>query len=152
MLPHGFWEKVQVGKKDQCWPWLAHTCHGYGHVRVGPKVKKAHRLVYEEAHGPIPDGLVVMHVCDNRRCVNERHLRLGTPKENNSDRDKKGRQVAKRGEAHGMSKLTEANIREIGVLRTEINSRVHDFAERFGVTPLAIRDVLAGKTWKWLKL
>lgn len=151
MLPIGFWEKVRRQRDDQCWPWLASTTrNGYGQVRADGRNQKAHRLSYTEARGEIPLGMVVMHTCDNRRCVNPNHLRLGTPRENNKDRDIKGRQVSKRGEAHGMSKLRENQAAEIVALRSEINRRVSDFAVRFGVSKTTVRDLLAGRSWKWL--
>ena len=149
MLPRGFWDKIKRGEPNQCWPWLAHTCQGYGHVRVGPKIMKAHRLVHEEAHGPIPHGMVIMHLCDNRRCCNLAHLSIGWPSDNNRDRDRKGRQVSKRGEAHGMSKLREKQVAELIAFRTEITRRVSEYARRFKVANVTIRDVLAKRTWNW---
>lgn len=55
---------------------------GYGRKGRDGKVYNAHRLAWIEAHGPIPDGLVVDHVCRNRACVNLNHLRLLTRKKN----------------------------------------------------------------------
>ena len=150
MLPRRFWEKVQRGAPDQCWPWLATTCQGYGHFKVGSKIKKAHRLAYEEVHGPIPDNMIVMHTCDNRRCVNVSHLMLGTLGDNNRDRDRKGRQVAMRGEAHGMSKLRQEQAAEIAALRNETNRSIRKLADKFGVSANTVRDVMMGRTWKWL--
>lgn len=51
----------------------------------------AHRWVWEQANGPIPDGMVVMHTCDNRACIEMSHLRLGTQAENLADMKAKGR-------------------------------------------------------------
>ena len=150
MLPSSFWEKIQKQRDDECWPWLASTCQGYGHVRVGGKVKKAHRLVYEALKGPIPPGLIVMHSCDNRRCVNPKHLSLGTQLDNNRDRDIKGRQVSMKGVDHGMSKLTIDQANELAAFRSSISNEVKRFAEKFGVSKTTIRDVLSGKTWKHL--
>jgi hypothetical protein len=73
----GFWEKVN--KTEGCWEWLgARTGSGYGVFRRQP----AHRLAWIEAHGPIPDGLQIDHLCRNRRCVNPDHLEPVTVREN----------------------------------------------------------------------
>lgn len=58
---------------------------GYGSVRLGEKVYLAHRLAYTAAHGPIPRNKWVLHTCDNRQCINDRHLFLGSPRRNNVD-------------------------------------------------------------------
>ena len=62
---------------DGCWNWeLAINSDGYGlSYRDGVhEPKRAHRYVYEQMVGPIPDGLVLDHLCRNRRCVNPDHL------------------------------------------------------------------------------
>jgi len=76
-----FWAKVDHA--GGCWEWTASTNSlGYGTFHVGGKMKKAHRVSYEIANGPIPDGMVIDHQCQNRGCVNPSHLRLATQKQN----------------------------------------------------------------------
>jgi len=66
-----------------CWDWLASkNPKGYGQVRHDEKTWQAHRLVWTALVGPIPDGMVVDHMCRNRGCVNPDHLRLVTWKQN----------------------------------------------------------------------
>lgn len=60
--------------------------HGYGRVSIHGVTKLAHRHAYEEANGPIPDGMLIDHICHNRTCVNVDHLRLSTRQQNNSNR------------------------------------------------------------------
>jgi hypothetical protein len=63
----------------------------YGNLSFRGRYQPAHRVAYELTNGAIPEGLVVMHSCDNPPCINPEHLSLGTIADNNADRDRKGR-------------------------------------------------------------
>lgn len=80
-----FWKKVE--KTEGCWLWTASLDgKGYGQLQVGtlakPKMKRAHRISYELAHGEIPEGMVIDHLCRQTRCVNPEHLEAVTFQEN----------------------------------------------------------------------
>jgi len=76
-----FWAKVD--KSGECWNWTAATnTYGYGVVRDGGKVKKAHRVSFEMQGESIPEGMVIDHICRNPRCVRPAHLRIATTKQN----------------------------------------------------------------------
>ncbi|PZE33982.1 HNH endonuclease [Curtobacterium sp. MCSS17_006] len=73
---------TNVARTDKCWNWTACTRTGYGLIRINGRQEDAHRVAYVNARGQIPDGMLVDHICFNRRCVNPDHLRLVTPKQN----------------------------------------------------------------------
>jgi hypothetical protein len=71
-----------VEKTDTCWLWKGKKDYGYGRVGMKGTHHRAHRLIYESLKGPIPDGLVLDHLCRNRSCVNPAHLEPVTVQEN----------------------------------------------------------------------
>lgn len=76
-----FWAKVE--KTDTCWLWRGYVAkHGYGTYTIGPKTWRVHRYAYEQAVGPIPDGMQIDHLCRVRSCVNPDHLEVVTSREN----------------------------------------------------------------------
>lgn len=88
-----FWNKIDVKKKNDCWPWKNSTrgSLGYGQFRIGNKICDAHRIALELGHGPLKKGRYVCHSCDNPLCCNPHHLFGGTQKENMDDMSQKGR-------------------------------------------------------------
>lgn len=122
---------------DECWPWRGKPhSDGYGRVRWAGRPTYAHRVSFEIANGPIPDGLRVLHHCDNPPCVNPTHLFLGTDADNQRDKWNKGR-------AHLTAKLTATDLARVAHLRA-IGWRTDAIAVRYGVSRRTVQRVLAG--------
>lgn len=98
--------------ESPCKPWdRPLRPDGRGEIRVKGKLWLAHRWAYHTYLGPIPEGMVVMHRCDNPSCVNPQHLCLGTHADNVADKLRKGRQPA--AGDNGMAKLTTREMVEV---------------------------------------
>ena len=137
----------KVDKTGDCWVWTGGTfSDGYGNIGDSRGAQKAHRVAYELYVGPIPEGLVVMHSCDNRRCVNPVHLSVGTHTENIKDRDTKGRGSKPKGVSNPMSKLSEAEVRLIRIMPISNNLA----ADVFAVDVATIRRIRNNKIWTHL--
>lgn len=91
-----FWDNVNIAEGNKCWTWTGtKDQHGYGKIGYGGRDYKAdykaHRMAYEMRFGPIADGKVICHTCDNPSCVNPNHLFEGTQADNAKDTSRKGR-------------------------------------------------------------
>lgn len=93
-------------------------------------------------------GKLVLHSCDNPPCVNPRHLRIGTAKDNADDRDSRGRRKAPSREAHGYAKLTEEAVADIRANHTGKYGELIAFARKYNVTSTTILHVVNGRNWK----
>lgn len=91
-LRERFLAKVAKGDEGDCWKWTGGSRGvGYGAVKIEGRAYDAHRVSYVIHKGAIPEGMVVMHTCDNRACVNPSHLELGSYRDNAKDASDKGR-------------------------------------------------------------
>lgn len=133
--------------EESCWDWVgfAHP-KGYGHLTVKGKLFKSHRASYEAYNGPIPEGLQVLHQCDNPGCVNPNHLFLGTHLDNMKDKAKKMRAPAMVGELNPYHLLSEADVREILRLR-RMGERGVDVAKQFNVSQCTVSAIVTGRNW-----
>jgi hypothetical protein len=145
-----FWQNVNVTLDDGCWEWkLSLLQTGYGQVRRGGKNYSTHRYAYRLEHGDIPDGMCVLHKCDNRKCCRPDHLFIGTHQDNHDDMVAKGRKRWKApvGSQNGNAKLKECDVLAIkGSL--SVGAKGTDLAERFGVSPSTISIIKKGKWWR----
>jgi hypothetical protein len=67
-------DRVTVDTETGCWNWLGYKQQGYGRATVRGRRQMVHRFFYEDIVGPVPDGLVLDHLCRNRACVHPGHL------------------------------------------------------------------------------
>ena len=137
----------RVQKTATCWNWIGPTTPtGYGIMGIDQTSIGAHRLAYELYEGKIPKGMYVCHRCDNPSCVNPRHLFLGTPKDNMTDKVEKHRQYRPIGIRNVKAKLNELMVNEIRALSIQGHSYA-DIARRYSVCSETIRSVVVLKTW-----
>lgn len=130
-----FWARVNKGGTDGCWVWTGTMSKiGYGMLPNGRAPAYAHRVSYWLAHANIPDGLHVLHKCDNRACVNPEHLFLGDPKANSDDKRQKLRKQRKINGAQA-----------IAIYAAEGQNA--DIAAAHGVSKSLVEKIKAGAVW-----
>lgn len=173
-----FWSKTIPEPNSGCWLWTAATTpRGYGvfHAGQGRGASRAHRIAYELTMGPVPDGLLVLHRCDNPSCVNPDHLYVGTHRDNADDREARSRsqigdrhytrraphlaprgathgrattpERTARGEAHGCAKVTAVDVCAIRSLASQGHSAVA-LARRFGIGHSQALRIINRANWK----
>lgn len=120
---------------EGCIEWrYSRDVKGYGIFNSHGRSMKAHRRAWELAFGKIPEGMCVLHKCDNPPCCNIEHLFLGTKKDNAHDAIRKGRQS-----------VQVQEIRKLSGLKTQ-----WELANRFSVNQSTISRIQSNKRWKEL--
>jgi len=160
-----FWRHVDQRGPDECWPWLlGRTTDGYGRVRLDGMKLRAHRIAYLAAKGPISNGLLVCHACDNPPCCNPAHLWLGTVLDNTRDAQRKGRLVPpphngriqptppspQFGVSNGAAKLTEESVRAMRADYRSMGSYA-SVARRYSISVSQGYRVITGQYWSHVK-
>lgn len=141
---------VEIG--SGCWEWNGYRGpKGYGKFGLTPSsTVLAHRFAWEQEHGPIPEGMCVLHRCDNPPCVNPAHLFLGTLGDNNNDMRAKGRGTdppRRTGEQSPSARLTASQVAEI---RGRFHPRVVTqkmLASEFDVSVHTVAAIVQGRLW-----
>lgn len=148
-LAERFLEKVNVRSEKECWPWIGSIdTRGYGSIGAngGKPLMRAHRVAYELAVGPIPHGLVVCHICDNRACVNPGHLFVGTQQENVNDMIHKGRRRSYAGEGSPRAKLS---VDQVMAIRLD-QRRTQDIISAYQISKSTVYSIKRHETWRHL--
>lgn len=140
-----FWDKVN--KTEACWLWTAANAAGYGLIKLGGRMQKAHRVSWEMANGVIPPGMCVCHHCDVPLCVNPAHLFLGTVHDNQMDMRNKGRFPSQRGEGNHAAKLTKKSVISIRQEYATGACTLAHLADKHAVTLGNISAVILRKSW-----
>lgn len=130
----------RVVKSDGCWIWTGASDQKAGVRTYGQcRGERAHRASYELHVGPIPDGMWVLHHCDNPPCVNPAHLFLGTVRDNVDDMLRKGREA---------SKIDAEKAQQIRELAAQGGLSRKAIGERFGICREAVSHILRGTAWR----
>lgn len=147
-LQKDFVDLALASSSDECilWP-FSKSPGGYGKIKLSYKSRDVHRYVCELAHGEPAKKMCAAHSCGVRLCVNPRHLRWATYKENHDDMIRHG--TIDRGEKRYNAKLTEDQVREIRAWDGVEMQK--DLAARLGVSRSLVCRVLKGRGWGWLK-
>jgi hypothetical protein len=153
-LSDRFWAKVRIGdSKDSCWEWLGYkNPGGYGRIGIGKRSdghEIAHRVSWILHNGVIPEGMFVLHACDNRGCVNPHHLFLGTQADNVHDCQRKGRSAggSSKGSNNPNSKLTQQEVDEIRATYKSGVMYQYQLADLYGISQAQVSLIIRRESW-----
>jgi hypothetical protein len=140
-----------IDSKTNCFNCISHKPNdrGYSQIAIGnnKRAMGAHRFIWKQCFGEIPEGMFVCHKCDNPKCINPEHLFLGTQKDNMKDMAKKGRSMW--GEKHRSAKLKKEQVIEIkNKLKNYKYGLVHKIAKEYGISDREISSIKNNKKWK----
>lgn len=151
-LTERFWSSVDKRGPDNCWLWIGpRSGQGrYGAMYANSGMYYAHRFSYELHNGPLGEGMLACHRCDNPPCVNPRHLFAGTPSDNTNDMHAKGRAGAcgSPGEANPRAKLAADDVRAVRCRYAAGGTTIKRLADEYGMAFSAMRSAIKGETWK----
>lgn len=143
-LEERFWQLVDKGDPDDCWEWAGDNAGGgYGRFYNGEEQELAHRVSYRLHARTDPGDRFILHHCDNKPCVNPRHLYMGTHDDNMEDAVERNRHPS--GEDHYASKLTDDEREAIRDEYEPYQVTQKELAEKYGVTRGAIKDIVDGR-------
>lgn len=135
-----------------CWEFAGSKVRGgYGRITIGKRKFLAHRVSYGILVGKIPNGMDVLHHCDNPSCINPKHLFLGTDKDNVADCIRKGRQRNAYGEKCHFAKLTANQVREIRKIYKKGKIGCTKIGRIYGMSRSAILLIVKRIKWKHIK-
>ncbi len=137
-------------KPNGCLEWTASDDGkaGYGKLRWQGRMQYAHRLAWEDANGPVPEGMELRHrVCDNPPCIDVDHLAIGTHAQNIADCFEHGRASKRTGEHNNSSRLTATQVNAIRRLHSS-GSTGAALALQFGVSQSQISNIVNNHHWK----
>lgn len=140
-------ERLAAGldKTGECWNWTGGTfSSGYGRIWVDGRTQRVHRVVWERERGEIPSGLSLLHSCDNRRCANPAHLRLGTHQDNMRDMAERGGSA---GERNGRAKLTRVSAECLRVFAATGVATQQEIAKWWGISRNQVQNIVSGRQW-----
>lgn len=122
---------------------------GYGKGKLNGETYVAHRASYKVFKGEIPEGLLVLHTCGVRNCINPEHLYAGTSKDNNNDTLARHEKPRARGRLQGSAILTETLVQQ---LRKDLKTQEppKKLALKYGISYKTVIGIKNKRTWAWL--
>lgn len=159
-LEDNFWSNVDT-TSDGCWLWSGSVGrNGYGKLNYKYKTLSAHRVAFSLLVGEIPDGLIVLHKCDNKHCVRPDHLFLGNATDHVANMIRKGRhghgethwskkrpELIPQGQDRFQAKLKDSDIADICAMRCVAGKSYEEIGAAYGIMPATVSAITHGRGW-----